>query len=301
MQMINPILVTPAMLVTNVAVEASAPPWVAGTYAIDVTVSRANHIYQSLAANNTTDPLLDTGVVKKWLDLGATNPWRMFDKKAGNKWILGQTTTRAENITVSITPGQVFNALTLFGVIATEVVVTMTDPTEGIVHQETISMVDYGVANWWEYFFKPIGRKQTLVIDELPSYGTATLKIEIKNPSGIATVNTLVFGAIEEIGVTQYDTSFGIRSFSTTKEDEFGAVTIVSRGFRRVVDYDIIVDTWDIDRVMSILEPLRDIPCVFIGYKGLQYTITMGLYQDLTATVKNWSNTGMSLEVRSLN
>lgn len=301
MQMINPIQVTPASLVTNVPLDSDAPPWAAGTYGLDAVVSQNNHIYKSLTSGNTVSPADDTGAVKKWLDLGATNPWRMFDKKAGNKWILGQTTTRAENITVSITTGQVFNALTLFGLVATEVVVIMTDPVEGIVHQETHSMTDYGVSNWYEYFFKPIGRKQTLVLDELPSYGTATLKIEIKNPGGIAAVNTVVFGPIEEIGVTQYDTSFGIRSFSTTKEDEFGAVTIVSRGFRRVVDYDIIVDTWDIDRVMGLLEPLRDTPCVFIGYKGLQYTITMGLYQDLTVTVKNWSNTGMSLEVRSLN
>lgn len=300
MDVIEPITVTPSILTSNVPSDAGISPWAAGTYAIDVKVTRASHIYRSLAAGNTVDPLLDTGAVKKWNDLGAINPMRMFDKLAGNKYRLGLVTSNPESITLSINPGQVFNAVAFFGIVATDIDVTVTDPIEGIVYNKNISMSDVGVSNWWEYFFKPISKKSTLILDDLPSYGTATLSVKINNPGGIASCALMVVGILSNIGVTQYGTSFGTRSFSRTAEDDFGGVEIIRRGYRTTVDYDIELDTWDIDRVMDILTALRDVPAVYIGYSGIQATITMGVYQDLSGTAVNWGSSSMALEIRSL-
>lgn len=300
MDVISPLTITPSILTTNVLVDSGIPAWAAGTYTLDAKVTRANHIYQSLADGNTIDPLLDTGAVKKWVDLGATNPYRMFDKKAGNRYPLGLVTTNPSSITLTIVPGQVFNAVSFFGVVATSIDVVVNDPIDGVIYSKSTSMSDIGVANWWEYFFKPITRKSTLILDDLPSYGTASITVVINNPGGVAACALMALGVLSNIGVTQYGTSFGTRSYSQTTEDAFGGVTIISRGFRRTVDYDIEIDTFDIDRVMGILEDLRDIPAVYIGYAGLQSTVTMGIYQDLSATATNWGSSSMSLEVRSL-
>lgn len=304
MDLINPFVVTPAALVSSNVIEPDAGVLAynaATNYAIGATMDFEHHVWQALTAVVGVSPAQDTGAVKKWLDLGANNRWRMFDKRAGTKWVIGKKTTNLDHITVVIDPNQAVNSVALFGLVATSIRVRMIDPVEGVVYDETTPTSDSGGVTWYDYFFKPVKKMQTVVITDMPTYGTANVEITITNSGGTAEVNQVVIGVLETIGVTEYGTSFGTRSFSTTVEDDFGNITIISRGFKRVVEYDIAIDTWDIDRVMFMLEELRDIPAVYIGYAGMQYTITMGRYEDLSANVNNWGNTKMSLEVRSMN
>lgn len=304
MDLISAFVVTPVSLVSSNVVEPDTGVLAynpATNYAIGDKMDFNHHVWQALAAVVGVNPDQDTGAVKKWLDIGANNRWRMFDKRAGTKWVIGKTTSNATSIVVVIDPNQAVNSVALFGLVSTSVRIRMIDPVDGVVYDHTILTSDSGVVSWYDYFFKPIQKKQTIVITDMPTYGTANIEITINNAGGVAEVNQAIIGTLETIGVTDYGTSFGTRSFSTTVEDEFGNITIIPRGFKRVVEYDITIDTWDIDRVMFLLESLRDVPAVYIGYIGMQYTITMGRYEDLSANVNNWGNTKMSLEVRSMN
>lgn len=306
MKLIRPASITEATLTASNVAETDAPAWSAsksGGYAKGDRVLDAHHVWEWLSAtagNTTVAPSADTSTPAKWLDTGASNRWKMFDKKAGNKWLIGTSTANTETIDVTIKAGEVVNSIGLFGLVASTVQVIMTDPTDGEVYNKTIPLADTGVSNWYDYFFKPLDRTETAVKFDLPAYGTASVRIIVTNPGATAEVGLLVIGQMIEIGTTVYGTGLGIQSYSTTTEDDFGNVTVVSRGSRRLVDYDVRIPTENVSSAFRTLTRLKDTPCVYVGYEGMEATITVGRFENLSENIANPAFCEMSLEVRSL-
>lgn len=306
MKLIRPASITDATLTASNVAETDAPAWSAsksGGYAKGDRVLDAHHVWEWLSAtagNTTVAPSADTSTPAKWLDTGASNRWKMFDKKAGNKWLIGTSTANPTSINVTIKPGSVVNAIGLFGLVASSVQVIMTDPTDGKVYDKTIKLANTGVLSWYDYFFMPIDRAETAVKFDLPAYGTASVQVIVTNPGATAEVGLLVLGQTVEIGTSVYGTSVGIQSYSTTTEDDFGNVTIVSRGSRRLVDYDVRIPTEDLSTKSRILNQLRDTPCVYVGYEGMEATITVGRFENLSINISNPAFCEASAEVRSL-
>lgn len=304
MRVIKPAAITDSSLTASNVAESDAPAWASGSsYSTGARVIDAHHVYEwldSATGNTTVRPSLDTSSPAKWLDTGATNRWRMFDKKAGNKYLIGQATTNAETIDVTIRPGEVVNSIGLFGVQASSIQIIMTDPNEGEVYNQTVSMADTGVNNWYDYWFSPIDRKETMVRFDLPAYGTADIRIVVSFPNSTAAVGLLVLGASTEIGTAVWGTGFGYQSYSKTEEDDFGNITITSRGSRRYVDFDVRIETPQIDRVARFLDRLKGTPAVYIGAASMESTIVMGVYDSLNPVISNPAFCEMTLEVRSL-
>ena len=106
--------ITSAMLTSTVA-ETDYTAWSSGTtYAVGGRcISTTTHrVYESLVASNTnhdpTDISNRIGATPWWLDVGATNRWKMFDDQTTSQ------TTAATTITVTLEPGS-FNAFSLIG------------------------------------------------------------------------------------------------------------------------------------------------------------------------------------------
>lgn len=299
MIVVRPAPVTPTTLLSsNVALD-DAPEWAAGTYGIGDTVLHNLHVYESVADNNTAEPGAETSLPMKWIDQGACNRWRMFDKRAGTKWLLGKYTENAESIELTIRPGQVVNAIGLVGVSGTTVRVVMTEPNEGAVYDKTVSMADTGVTNWYDYWFAPFERRDNLALLDLPAYGSADVQVIVATPGGTARVGTMVIGSSIEIGVAVYGTGLGLVSYTRTNEDDFGNVTLISRGSRRTVDYDLRIDTARIGTAMRTLEKLRDVPSLYVGNTGMDTTIIVGRFERLATVIASPALCDMTLEVRS--
>lgn len=304
MKLINPAPITGAAL-TSSNVAETVPAWsVSRTdYAKGERVLDANHVWEWLAdakGNTTVKPSADTSTPAKWLDTGASNRWKMFDKKAGNTWLIGTATTNAETIDVTLTPGQVVNSIALFGLDASSVQVIMKVGDRELVNK-TITQERRGVNSWYDYYFTPIDRAETMVLTGLPAYGTATFRIIVKNPNGIARVGLLALGRLVEVGTSVFGTSISIQSYSTTTVDQFGNETIVSRGSRRIVDYDVRIPTADLSRVVRLLDQLRDTVCVYIGDEAKEASITVGRFENLRINISNPRYCEATAEVRSLN
>lgn len=303
MRVIRPAAITETSLISSNVPENDAPAWTAGaSYKTGAQVIDNYHIWEWLdptAGNTAVRPSLDT-TGTKWLDLGADNRWKMFDKKAGTKYLLGLTTTNPEVIDVTIRPGTVVNAVGLFNVKAATIQVTMTDPVDGVVYDNTVSMADTGALSWYDYYFAPIDRRETTVLLDLPAYGTADVRLRINLPGGTAAAGLIVLGMSVDIGDAVYGTGLGLQSYSQTNEDEFGNMTIISRGSRRIVDYDVRIPTDRISSVFRLLEKLRDIPSVYVGHESMESTITVGRFENLSTNIANPAFCEMSLEVRSI-
>ena len=300
MRVVRPAAVTPLTLIASNVPEDDAPAWAAGSYALGDRVTRNRHVWESLAANNTATPGEETQSPLKWLDLGPVNRWLMFDKKAGTKWLIGKATAQADSIDVTIRPGSVVNSVGMVGVRGVSVQVIVTDPVDGVVYDRTITMADVGVSNWYDYWLSPIGRRDNMILFDLPAYGTADVRVIVSSPGGTAQVGTLVMGGAVEIGTAVYGTGLGIAGYTRTEEDEFGNVTLVPRGSRRVVDFDLRIPTEDISPVMRLLNSLRDTASLYVGADTMDATIIVGRFEQLQTVIANPAYCEMNLEVRSL-
>lgn len=299
MKIIQPITVTDAVLTSSNVPENDFAEWASGTtYAEgDKVIVLSNHrIYESLVGGNVgNDPTTDDGT--NWLDIGATNRWRSFDKTVTYQ------TTNTTSVEYEFDPQSLTNSIAFFNLDAKDIQVTMTDPTDGVVYDETILLVDNGVVgNWWGYFFEPIIRKTEVVLFDLPSYIQATLDVSINAETGdTAKVGQIVFGNEKTLGLTAYGTSIGIQDYSTKDTDAFGNVVVTERRFAQLVDYDIKLATSAVRDVQKTLASYRATPLVYSGTDDGTYgDLVYGYYRSFGINISSPSFSDATIEVEGL-
>jgi len=295
MRIIKPVEITPAILTSSNVPETDYAAWSAATaYAVGDKVTYNHRNYEALVAHTGANPETDTSDPPKWLDLGATNRWRMFDDRVGS------LTEQAGSIAVELQPGAVINSVALFNLLGRSATVTLTDPSEGVVYQRTVSLVDAGVSDWYEWFFSPIGRQTDFVLLDLPAYGTATLSVTIDNASDTAAVGHLVMGRQAELGVAVYGSGVGITDYSRKQTDDFGNSVVVERSFSKRAEFDVVVETPQIGRVQRMLAGLRAQPVVWIGAESYESTFLFGYYRDFQISISGPSVSDASITVEGL-
>lgn len=295
MRIIKPVDVTPAILTSSNVPETDYAAWSAATaYAVGDKVTYNHRNYEALVAHTGANPETDTSDPPKWLDLGANNRWRMFDDRVGS------LTEQTGSISVELQPGAVINSVALFNLQGRDATVTLTDPVDGIVYQRTVSLVDAGVTDWYEWFFAPIGRQTDFVLLDLPAYGTATLSVVIDNAAGTAACGHLVMGRQAEIGVALYGSGVGITDYSRKEADAFGNAIVVERSFSKRAEFDVMVETHQISRVQRLLAGIRAQPVVWIGAEGYESTVLFGYYRDFSISISGPSASDATITVEGL-
>jgi hypothetical protein len=174
MKVIKSQAVTDTTLTTTDVPENDYAAWLVGTtYAatdrVIVTTPNIHNIYESVqSANVGNDPVTDDGTW--WTRVSSTNRWKMFND------VVQEQTTQADIIDVTITPAVVTTALAAINVDCATITVTMTDPIEGVIYDQTFPMTSYsGITNWYDYFFTAINRKKELSVLGLPPYAPQLL------------------------------------------------------------------------------------------------------------------------------
>ena len=279
MRVIKPIVIGEAQLVSSNVPEDDYPVWNVGTaYNKDQRVMLAHVIYEALAdvpaGVKPGEEVVTAEAPAKWLEVGATNRWRMFDNKVESM------TTNPGTIEVTIKPGAVVNSLALFNLKGRSVTVTMVDALEGEVYRNEISLVDAGVTNWYDWFFEPIGKRTDVVVLDMPPYGSADIVLIIDAGAEVAAIGHTVIGAVKRIGTALYGTSVGINDYSRKTTDDFGNTVVIRRSFSNRADFDIALDTSEVTRVRRLLAELRATPVVWIGEESYEATILFGFYKD---------------------
>ncbi len=284
------------------AVSTGYLAWNSGTtYAVG-DVCTSNHVlYECLVINTNMLPDDNSGAVSpKWMSLGASNRWKMFDDKTGSK------TTFVGTVTVSIIPG-VIDSIAFLDLTATEIKVSMTDPIEGLVFPETgtheiINLISESVVvDAYTYFFEPIITADSAVLLGLPPYGNATIDIEISNAGGTAEIGTVVLGMQKELGATQYNPSIGINDYSKKDVDGFGNYVVIQRAFSKRISCDFVVTNNLVDDLVKTLSTYRTTPVVWVGSDaGLSSMIIYGFYKSFQVNVPYFSHSTCTIEIEGL-
>ena len=292
MKLIRPYTVTSANLTSNVP-ETVAEYAVSGTYALGFQVRSAatNRAYESLVSGNSGNPLTDTS---KWLDIGSTNRWAMFDTVNG-------TTTTAEspiNVTVSVT-GRA-DGLALLGITGDSVQIIARNSDGVVIYDQTISLIsDSGISSWYDYFSEEIVYITDVVVTDIPLLTNPTLQVIITG-AGTVSVGTMVVGQVRELGGTVYGARAGIQDYSRKETDEFGNYTLVQRAFAKRSSSKIVCDNSEVDSIFNLLAEYRATPTIWIGSDAFRHTWLFGWARDWSIEIVIADLSYLTLEIEGL-
>ncbi|HDS1694764.1 TPA: hypothetical protein QEM72_005397 [Pseudomonas putida] len=294
--------ITPARLILSSLPVADYDAWVSNkAYAIGdrVTVGQIN--YEALVEHTNRSPVTDKATPTAWLNLGWVNRYRMFNKAIGNTWAIGTFSSGAEEIDLTIRPGQRINSIGLVGVFASSVRIVMTQPgVEGPIYDKSFVMTAPSGKGWYQHYFGKFKTRENLAVLDLPPAGNADIRVVISAPGGTARVGMMIAGWSSSIGTAVYDTSLGRKSFTTVKEEFDGSITMTKHGARRQINYRVVMDGDQVTDAIRTLDPLDAQAALYVGAEELDYTIIAGTYDDFEIGLPTYNHATYNLAVRSL-
>ena len=296
MKVIEPITVTDANLTSSTIAEDDYPAWDGvTTYAIGDRRIYGHVIYEALTVNTNKQP--DQNPLD-WLNVGATNRWRMFDSKVGTQ------STATTSMTVVITPGSA-NAVALVNVDAAYADIVMTDPLAGVVYSRTIRLSSTIISSdWYAYFTDPITARTVFTVTNLPLYPNASISITVrKEACEPVSLGSLVVGMVRQWGIRPSiltGATTGIQDYSRKERDQFGNFLIVERAFAKRARWGIILTHREIDAFQARMAAIRAKPAVFIGSDRLDSTVIYGFYRDFSVVISSSRHAECSIELEGL-
>ena len=299
MKLIRPVTVTNSILTYSNVPETDYTAWsgaTAYTQGVRCILVSTHKIYECLVANTNFSPDVNlTGATPKWLEIGSTNKWKMFD--AG--W--GSQTSIATPLTFVLAPVAIVNSLALLNVSATSISVNVTVAGSSV-YSNTINMVGgEQVIDWYSYFFELITYKSDLVLTDIPPYSNSAITVSIINASSTAKCGNCVVGTYYDLGDTQYGATAGILDYSVKTTDSFGNTTVVQRTYAKRMTSNLMINNNIVDDVVNLLSAYRSTPLVWVGAES-NYTslIVYGFYKDFDVNIAYPDYSSCSLTIEGL-
>lgn len=298
MKIVRPLAVTDAVLTSSNAPENDYAAYNAATsYALGarviVVAANVHDVYESLVASNLNNPPATSPT--KWLKVGSTNRWRMFDGSVQSQ------TERSDNITFQLTvPGRA-DSICLFNLSAASVQIKMTDAIDGVVYDHTFSMVsDSGITDWYSWLFDPIERLADLTVTGLPPYLNAVIDVTLSASGETVKCGACVVGQSKEVGGLQYGASVGIQDYSVKDRDDFGNITVLERAYSKRANFTVWTENALVDKLHALLAGYRATPIVYIGAGEFSSTVVYGFYKDFSVQIAYPTQSICTLEIEGL-
>lgn len=293
MNIIKPQIITEPLLVATNVPENDYPVWTSTSYNAGERVIYNHKIYEAIQNNNNSQPDLNP---LDWLDLGATNRYRMFDN------IVGNPTTNPNTIDFTVQTGTIIDGIAFFNVVAASIQVIVTDPVEGEVYNTILSLEDFtDIVSCFAYWFNPVGDRNTeIAFLDLGNYPQAEVRVIIDNGAENAVCGEVVLGTQRVLGITNFGTSIGIRDYSRKEVDDFGSFTIVERTFSKLADYEVTMESSNLASVQRYLASIRATPVVYIGDPNRGETIIYGFYKGFNIVIATPTISEGTIQVEGL-
>lgn len=292
--------VPPRVIESNVD-ENDALPWNDfDTYDAGETVAvfgSYHRIYESIGTNLDKFP---PDHPEEWIDQGATNRWRMFDMSVGAE---KQTvsTNSSNTVEVLLDVDQTVTSVTLLNLYGVSVRVIMRDQDGNEVYNRLVNLLESTPSpDWWSFFFAARSNLKTVVLTDLPSTRPATIEMILEGDDEPAKIGKMIVGEAVDIGCARYGTSVGIVDFSRKERDPFGNNYILERRYIDRADYDIQIDTDNIDTVKELLTAIRATPSLYIGDEDFNSTIIYGFYRDFSIVISGPYKSDVTIQVESI-
>jgi hypothetical protein len=296
MRLIRPTTLTDAMLTSSTAPETDYPAWssvTAYTVGARVILTATHRRYEALAASTNVSPSTDP---TKWLDLGPTNRWAMFDARVGT------ATSRAASLQVGLAPGAI-DALALIDTEAESATVTLTvSGVQVYSRSQTFNVGGVAIDNWFSWFFEPLGQKTSMLFLDVPVYAAGQLSVTLTrdNPADSVSCGTLLVGRQLSLGDTEHGADIGIIDYSRKETDQFGVTSVVERAFAKRMTAKVVLATDAIDDIHRSLAALRATPVLWIGSESFESLTVYGFYKEFSIDIAYPTVSYCSLTIEGL-
>jgi hypothetical protein len=297
LRVIKSISMTDGMLTATSVPENDHAAWNSGTtYALGdrVILTSTHKIYESLQAGNTgknpaSEPLW-------WVEVSPTNRWKMFDLSTTTRTVVGAADY------YEIKPGLAVNVLALYNISGILTVrVRLTDPSFGVVYDKSTDLTPLpSESSWYAWFFEERTEQTLFVVEDLPSYPNATLRIDVTS-YGTAYIGALVFGSMRSIGLgVQRGVQLGIQDYSRKERNEWGDTVLVQRAYSSRVSFQTLIDNKELDNTFRLLTDMRATPCLWLGSDRFNSLAVFGFYNNFDINIAYATYSDCTIDVERL-
>ena len=284
------------LLSTNV-VDESYPLWSQGTFTRGDKVILDNSIYEVVASTTDTPPDIGSipslGVPASWLRLGYVNSRRMFTGTRDSV-----STVDNGNITVEFTSADnYYNQIALLGLVGQSVTITVLNGADEVQQVKSISLIDAGVENWFDYFFAPFTQIESVVLSDLVYIPNGKIRVEIEGSGGLTACGRVVIGTAHTVGTINEGTTVGLLTFSRFQRDGYGHLTVNEGRTVSTASFNASVEKSLVDFTLKTLRNAGGKIALYIGAEGLEATIILGIAEEPRINYSSFTLCDLTLEV----
>ena len=290
MKVIPPLTIVDAMLTSSTAAEPGAGEtlWNVDTaYTVGQTcyLATTHRKYECLVAHTGASPDVNlSGATPKWLDVGPTNRWAMFDLYRNT------ATVQASPLTVVITPGVRVGAIAIMGLVGDSVTVSMAVGAS-TVYTRTINIISRNTLTWSGYFFGLFGNRPSVILFDLPPYSSGVITVTITRASGAVSCGGIVIGTAVDMGRAEYQASRDSLNFSTIARDTFGNAVLVPRRTVPRTSQSLITEKSKVNTLLDLVVSLNAVPAVWSALDDrtesdyFEALLILGIYKEFSISV----------------
>ena len=261
-----------------------------------VIKSSTHKVYQAIT-DNYDDPEFGVDLIPpSWVELYATNKYRMFD------YVIN--TESSGDGDLMLTPNETATTISMFGlsnVSEIKVEVREDDDAGDLIYSSTkdlslITPISDLISSDAIYQSKAI-------FDDLPTYSQPWIKVTATNADPLSNwgIGDIVLGNAKTMGKMTYLSSTSRTSYDTVELDEFGNQTTISRPSAEYTTFEMVVFPQYSDYVERILKDSLNKPCVYVGDKqNGEKIFTFGYYERSPISYDDPSLCTTTLKVRGL-
>lgn len=295
-KVVKPLAISGTVLNSSSVPETDYAAWNSGTtYALNdrVILTSTHKIYQSAQASNTNHNPSDPGSTW-WVEVSATNRYKMFDTSNTT------ATTVSGSMSVVLRPGQVITTVALLGLLGTSARIRVSDPTAGIVYDQTFSLLAVPlITGWWYWLYGNRVAPTQVLVTGLPPYPNADIVIDIAGTT--TSCASCIIGQEIDIGLgVEYGARLGIQSYSRKTTDDFGNITVITRPFARTASFDMMLTKEETDSVYNTLSLYRDTVCLWIGSPEYESTVVYGFMKSFDIVIPYPLHSQCSIELEGI-
>lgn len=297
MKLVKPTAITDSNLTSTNVAETDYSEWSSATsYVVGdkVIVAATHKIYEALTNNtNKYPPSYLDGATPDWLEIGATNAWKMFDESYQSQ------TINTGSIVVVLEPGRI-NSLGLLNCDATAINIKLTVDSVDV-YDNDLDVVLGTVNNWYEYFFNPIERKSDFVVTDIPVYGEGVLTVTLSSGvSDTVKCGLCIPGFFVNIGESLWGATLGIIDYSKKEVDIYGNYSVIERDFSNTLSDSILIENGRVAYIKNILAGYRASPALWVAAEEYEGTFIYGFYRDFSIVMESPAGSQCSIEIEGL-
>lgn len=299
---VKPELVLDANLISSNVLENDYPVWAVGDTTINlgdrrmVLAENVHLVYESLVnANIGFNPLNEPQVPPKWVLVGKTNKFRMFDE------FVTSFTQNLESITFSVKNLNMVTAIGFLNADFSSIQVVGVDNNQGIFYDSTVSGTsEAGIVDEYAWCWGAIQKVRDIAFTDIPPFFNATFNITISAPGYSAKCGAFIAGQSREYGAVRFGAATGIVDYSKKQIDQWGNYSFVEGPFSKELGCEMHINNDQIDAVQYDLAELRAIPALYIGSNLYGSTIIWGKYDRFKNVIAYPTESLMSMELQGL-